>query len=399
MTETDERYVLFTADCHIKRRTWTNSTILQGDATKAMSKLFGASAGKADTVLIGGDLFDSNRPTSMDLLDVKLYSQYKFREMIYIRGNHDSVEPSFVEAIAEDNSDLVTKVLEVGDWMFTDELMSRFVPLALGRAFVGKEEGISYVAGVPYIHNTEMLLSYIRAIIDRWLEIRKRGNDVLYLMLHSSFKELLGFDGAYQLSVPIIKELCGDELINILVGHIHTRATFVYNDNGAFIHSPGSLYPLSTSDMGDHFFGTLINLDNMTLEDVPCDVRKYAKLHATKAADLTKLEEWLDESGYAPDKGYLPTFIKLVLNSDFEGAIATPNPDKYVIQVVREEKANANAPLRATQYTLQEAVAEELAADPNHEMLMDMANALMQSDDQVALLSEWTKGWGVRKVT
>ena len=61
---------LFTADVHMKRRTWTNSTLLQGDATAAFGKVcrdcsFMAEGG----IIIGGDLFDSNRPTSQDLID------------------------------------------------------------------------------------------------------------------------------------------------------------------------------------------------------------------------------------------------------------------------------------------------------------------------------------------
>lgn len=66
--------ILFVADCHMKRRTWTNSTLLQGDATAALSTVItNAMAIGSDpvrTMVVGGDMFDNNRPSSQDLWDV-----------------------------------------------------------------------------------------------------------------------------------------------------------------------------------------------------------------------------------------------------------------------------------------------------------------------------------------
>lgn len=393
MAITDEKYFLFTADCHIKRRTWTNSALLQGDATKSLMRLFEQARNKADTVLIGGDLFDSNRPTSLDLTDAILYLKYNFRVAEYIRGNHDSVDPPFISAFEDDDSKLIINVLDVEDWMLDPDSGNVKLPWVLGDT----KRHRSYLCGVPYVHSTEDLIGYMKHLITNWKQIRNPG-DTLYMMLHASFKELLGFDGAYQLSIPVIKELCGEEKINILVGHIHTRATFVYNDAGAYIHSPGSTYPLSTADMDKHFFGSLIDVHTGEITDIPCDVRKYVTINAKDLPIPTHVCTSLDQLGHTAPEGFLPTFVRIVVDDDWEGSLQDMSTPSYIIQIIRKGAVQQAQISKSTQYTLQEAVAEELAAEPNSEMLLDMANALLSSDDQVALLDEWTKGWGVRKV-
>ena len=70
---------LFLADFHVKARTWTNNTQVRGDAYECMKKIGDIAEEKGlNTLVIGGDFFDSNRPTPDDLVQtVDFLSRFK----------------------------------------------------------------------------------------------------------------------------------------------------------------------------------------------------------------------------------------------------------------------------------------------------------------------------------
>lgn len=71
MTSTSNNTALFMADAHIKSRTWTNNMQLYADAYTALLKVarhIRAMENPPKTLLIAGDWFDSNKPTSTDLM-------------------------------------------------------------------------------------------------------------------------------------------------------------------------------------------------------------------------------------------------------------------------------------------------------------------------------------------
>ena len=382
--------ILFVADCHMKRRTWTNSTLLQGDATAALSSVISnALAIGSDpvrTMVVGGDMFDNNRPSSQDLWDVSRLLAM-FYNTYYIRGNHDSVVPSYLEAIERPSeSDFIFgKVTELSVENYKDNWLPSFHRLS----------NHAYIAGISWMPSDSQLLEALKATVAKWIEKRDE-EDILYIVLHCSFKHLLGFDGAYQLDADIIKQLCGNEKINILVGHIHTRDTLVYNDVGAYIHSPGSLYPLSADKMNTPCYGSLISVDTGHIIDIPCNVRRYVTINIKEVDDIMG---YLMENKLLPeDWREKPTFVTVVVPEAYDQQVVLPETEDAVFKIDRRLAARTVTVQSVNNiYTIQDAVREEIQNESNRDMVLEMAEELLASDDPVATWDEWLTFWQVRK--
>ena len=142
----------------------------------------------------------------------------------------------------------------------------------------------------------------------------------------------------------------------------------------------------------------MLDLDAERIEDVCCDVRKYADVSMADVTDASNLEQCLDDNLEQPlEDDVLPTFVRLHFDDTYRGAVPTINNEKYITQAVMHVSGRVQQSTTATDYTLQQAVAEEHAAEKDSEMLVDMANALLLADDPVAMLDDWTSQWGVRK--
>lgn len=371
---------LFTADVHMKRRTWTNSTLLQGDATAAFGKVCrDASYMATGGIIIGGDLFDSNRPSSQDLIDVGDIIRGNFNSCYYISGNHDSVQPSYLEAF-RDTGDTPDFCLQSLDTM----------PL----------NGYAYnytVAGINWMSSASDLYEKLKEVVAGWRSQRSE-NEKLYIVMHNSFQHLLGFDGSYELSIDMVKDLCGDDPIYFLVGHIHTRDTTVYNSAGAYVHSPGSLYPLSSDKMGEHCFATLINLENAHIQDIPSDVRRYETVNIQDIqGDIIPA---MDNAGFKPEHvDSLPTFIKLVVPEGYDQPILIPETKDYVFKIERQLPQVESVQKMQLSYSIQQAIRDELQDAANHDMAVDMAEEILASDDPMGTIEKWFEFWGVKKVT
>ena len=156
---------LFTADCHIKRRTWTNSTLLQGDASRAFAKFVNEGSmigpGSRD-LIIGGDLFDNNRPSSQDVLDVANVTTSMHRTF-YIRGNHDNVNPSYLEALNEPDDEYgfgQIRLLESG----------KDGPEGKEAWYAGfhRLANNAYVAGISWMPSDSQFIETLKAVVDLW---------------------------------------------------------------------------------------------------------------------------------------------------------------------------------------------------------------------------------------
>lgn len=371
---------LFTADCHMKRRTWTNSTLLKDDASYALLKAISQAAVHTDCMVIGGDLFDGNRPTAQDLLTVKDALTTNFTNCYYIRGNHDNCEPSYLDAITgsvEDDSFVLARL---------DQKVINFHQL---------DRGV-LIGGLDWSPSSSETWERLKALITAWrISYKKYDDDILYVVLHCSFQHLLGFDGAYDFTVDMIKDLCGEDRINFLVGHIHTRDTLVYNSNGAYIHSPGSLYPLSSDKMGEPCFASLINIRTGAIEDLPVDVRKYVTFNIDDAGD--DLISTLNAAGYQKADGCLPTFVRLIVPEDWSQPIPVVDNPNYVVKVDRQVSKQQQVTAVRSSYSINQAIRDELADQANRDMVVEMAEELLASDDPVGTLDGWLEFWGVRK--
>lgn len=370
---------LFMADAHIKARTWTNNMQLVGDAYKALDRLqHSDELSGVKMLVIGGDWFDSNRPTSIDLARTREF-MLKFDIIYFIPGNHDSVTPSF---------------LEVFDNLATDN--GPCVVYRLSEDTISMLHGADhcYIAGIPWTHSAEDLKTKIKSIATTFKETYGQ-DDILYLVLHTSFKHLLAFDGAYKLTKEFISEVCGDSNIRVLVGDIHTRDTTVYNEKtGAYIHSPGSLYPLSFDKAEESNMVSKINLKTGAITDIPVDVRTYTSWNYTNRADLATLVAGVVQDNPA---GFMKPFIRTIV-SDAEVQITDGEYPDVVIQVVNSQTADIQQrqEVRQETYTISQAIEEELADDDPD--INDLAQALFASDDPLAEIESWLNFWKVERV-
>jgi len=384
-----ENKLLFLADFHVKARTWTNNTQVRGDAYQAMQVIGDyAESNGISTLLIGGDFFDSNRPTPDDLVQTVDFLT-RFKQVYYIRGNHDSCDPSYLEA--------VSRVL--GKDQFVTQLMGHIVHMP------GVHEGKGVcLTGIPWMSNKE---EYRKAAFDtiRYFNENYDKKHRLYLMLHTSFKELLSFDGAYTFARNDFSDLCPNHNIHLLVGDVHVRelaqTLFMRKDKsiGSMIfHSPGSVYPLQFND-SDQFHGcTVIDMGQKGKEQfqpLPVSVRQYVSHRYTSQTDLEDFLKDLEVTPREPTQT-LPTYVRVLVPADKEMPhISTTDWPDFVIQVQLETTALEETAARAALegYTLEQAIADEFE-DPD---VAEIANKLVSSPDPAEELRECMDFWKVER--
>ena len=384
---------LFLADFHVKARTWTNNTQIRGDSYAAMQKIGDyAETNQLDTLVIGGDFFDSNRPTPEDLVQTVDFLS-RFKQVYYIRGNHDSCDPSYLES--------VSRIL--GTKNFVTLLNSQLIHLGYG----------SYLAGISwmpskeeYKHNVWQLLTYFR---DEY------PGKTLYLVLHTSFQHLLSFEGAYTFDLTDVAKWCKDINVVLLVGDIHIRDTRYFaaydgaedpvNVGECLFHSPGSVYPLQFNDADNAKYVTVVNLSPDSgdkrdhISGVPVEVRKYASFRYS--GDVDMLKSWLTNfnKGYYQDwSGYLPAYIRIVLDAGVEPPRIIPfDYPNLVIQIQMEmDEFDPGHAIDSADgsYTLEQAINDEFP-DPD---VAEIANRLVASADPADDLRKYLELWQVERV-
>lgn len=387
------RKLLFLADFHVKSRTWTNNTQIRGDAYKAMQVIGDyAEENEIEDLLIGGDFFDSNRPTAEDLVYTVDFLS-RFKRVYYIRGNHDSCDPSYLEA--------VSRIL--GHNKFVHELD---IPLV----FLCDK---CYLAGISWMPSKDDYKAAVKNVIEYFKE--QHPGERLFLMIHTSFQHLLSFEGAYTFDTAEVAQWCKDMDVVLLVGDVHvrdTRRVGVFPPPGECkgpldclgtltFHSPGSVYPLQFCDTDTIKCVTVIDPDAHSLEymiqAVPVSVRDY---ECWKYTDQDSLNDFLDrqveERKKHPEK--LPTYIKIIVD---EGAtpphINTADYPDLVIQVQINMEGPDTVELTKDHpdgtYTLEQAISEEFADKD----IAEIASKLVSSPDPADELRRYLEFWGVER--
>lgn len=370
-SDTDK--ILFMADCHVKGRTWTNDAGVQRDAYEALSAVHcGVTAMGLDPgsmpLLVGGDLFDCNRPSSEDVLQVSEFLKL-FRKTYFIPGNHDSVWPPFAEAMF--NADGMTG--EDGDRLMCIQQWDL-------------EEHDSYtLGGVSWMPSGERLveaLSQYRKCLDKG----KRH----FIMLHTGVKELLGYDGTWQVDCGTLHGMFKGLAVTFLVGHVHVRKTLDLGD-GVVVHSPGSLYPCKWDETRMEHAVTVIDTATGGLADVPVEVRRYVDFRWGGYADAL-------ERAVRPVLGCrmpLAPVVRVGYSGDVPPASSLPLADRVVYRLVDESVAGDSLPsCSCDSMSIEGAIREELDDGD----MADMAVALYESDDPVAEIERWLNEWGVERL-
>ncbi len=223
-------------------------------------------------------------------------------------------------------------------------------------------------------------------------------HDVLYLVLHTSFKHLLAFDGAHKLEAKDIQDIIDTvkPTIRILVGDIHTRNTLsLEGGDNSYIHSSGSLYPLSFDKSGDTHSMSLITADSGAIEPIDCTVRKYSSI---TYSDKQSLKAYTDKLVQANPTDFLQPFVNVIIPETVDVQLHTSEYPGVIIRCVKErqEEIEQSEIARRTGYTLEQAVEDEIGE--GEEVLQDLAAALYASDDPLAEINNWLNYWEVEKV-
>ena len=381
---------LFLADFHVKARTWTNNTQIRGDSYAAMQKIGDyAETNQLDTLVIGGDFFDSNRPTPEDLVQTVDFLS-RFKQVYYIRGNHDSCDPSYLES--------VSRIL--GTKNFVTLLNSQLIHLGYG----------SYLTGISWMPSKEEYRKTVQDLLQYFRE--NHPGKTLYLVLHTSFQHLLSFEGAYTFDQHEVNKWCSGIKVVLLVGDVHVRDT---TESGTYtnkleelghttFHSPGSVYPLQFNDADNAKYVTVIDLspsisDNRErISGVPVEVRKYASFRYS--GDVDMLKGWLDSMSKEKQEtpGLLPTYARAIVDTGTE--VPRINMSDYpdlVIQIQLEaDEFDAGHAVDTADgaYTLEQAINDEFP-DPD---VAEIANRLVASADPADDLRKYLELWQVERV-
>lgn len=381
---------LFLADFHVKARTWTNNTQIRGDSYAAMQKIGDyAETNQLDTLVIGGDFFDSNRPTPEDLVQTVDFLS-RFKQVYYIRGNHDSCDPSYLES--------VSRIL--GTKNFVALLNSQLIHLGYG----------SYLTGISWMPSKEEYKKTVQDLLQYFRE--NHPGKTLYLVLHTSFQHLLSFEGAYTFDQREVNKWCSGIKVVLLVGDVHVRDTTESSSytnkleelGHTTFHSPGSVYPLQFNDADNAKYVTVIDLspsirDNRErISGVPVEVRKYASFHY--ANDPEELQRWLESLRKERQeiKRLLPTYARIIVDTGSETPrLSMSDYPDLVIQIQLEaDEFDAGHAVDAADgaYTLEQAINDEFP-DPD---VAEIANRLVASADPADDLRKYLELWQVERV-
>ena len=371
---------LFLADFHVKARTWTNNTQVRGDAYEAMKQIGDkAEEHQLDTLVIGGDFFDSNRPTPDDLVQTVDFLS-RFKQVYYIRGNHDSCDPSYLESIS--------RILGIDN--FVQQLNGQMVHLS----------GNNYLSGISWMPSREEYRKAVKDTIE-WFRDNHKG-DRLYLVLHTSFRHLLSFEGAYAFDAEEVGRWCDwndTSDITLLVGDVHVRNSQCFG-SGMLFHSPGSVYPLQFNDADTDKGCTVVDTKGIRLNRfvfMPVAVRRYTSWRYTGEVDT--LNAWLDTISRTQrtSEYHLPTYAKIIVENgvDFPRIDMTQYPDLVIqIQLETEEFDPGHAVEGADGvYTLEQAINDEFP-DPD---VAEIANKLVVSPDPADEIRKYLDFWQVER--
>ena len=358
--KTAEKAFLF-ADAHIKSRLWTNYPKIQGDSYEALKVVQEKADGQ--NVISCGDLFDSNRPSSMDLKVVSDFLKH-VKRFYYVNGNHDDAIPDIVSSLGANTVHLNDTPIFIGEVPFF---------------------------GIDYCNTKEELVSKLAHIGD----IIREYSSTPVLIMHQALDV---FFMHYTITRKEIEELL-QHSCNIFVGDIHVPKKFIgyHNDFSGLTEccvSPGPLVPQDIGQAKNHnqFFLELTcnerRLDR--IDDVHIKVRDYFFLEDPKGLDNTVKE------ALQSDKK-LPPVIFIKTDTEFKVPKEYANRDDIIIVTDTTPKELQKEACTSSSVSLLDAVLEEIQeTEPELAKLMSpLVTKLMQSEQPDELLLSLIKKWNI----
>lgn len=355
------------ADLHVKQRTWTNYSQLAQDAYEAIHKIQETiPESEADTAIICGDAFDINRPSSEDVSELLSFLS-RFKSVLYIPGNHDSVQPSWLSLLnVAKGCDFVKQLSDEPCYMYGSNIP---------------------VYGCSEVFDRDYILGFLKSL--------PIEDGPAYVVLHTSFQHLLGHEEAWKLNMRDMVDIFGEKDVRVLVGHIHTREFKRVQGFGGYVYSPGSLFPCSWDKVSElPTFAELTNTGDIVEHD--CAVRSY---HTHNYVDGPTLDAFVTDV-VANNHYVLKPMIRVIVPTGVSVTIQQNTYPDALLQCVSEVAANVtDTPIVQTAgavTTLQQAVIDELSDDG---LMRPLATALLESDDPVATVGSWIDYWKVERST
>lgn len=229
-------FLAFMGDLHIRYRVWQSQHTLVKDTYRALDSLAQklvkqAAAQSVDRriLILAGDVFDK---TESDPLSLDAYFGFTGHladrgfEIFAITGNHD-------------------KPLEYASLCMLDGITQDLgkEPLEL------PEMGLT-IRGLPYAPGPEIKDSL-------------NGVHENAVVLHQAFKHLLGFEGAYDLTLEDIPE----HIRLVLVGDIHVKDMTTYGDHGVCLSS-GPLHACNLAQRDEKGFWWTLNGQDWSFQEI-----------------------------------------------------------------------------------------------------------------------------------
>ena len=266
--------IYITADWHLTDRMWVGQPRLDGDSYVMLKRLVKAiiedavPAGQNKTLIVAGDVTDSNAINgrcTIELVNAMQELAQNAINVVFIQGNHDrgAVHHLTVAGAIQLQPD---DIYDIDGWAVT---------------------------GLSYLPRT------------RLQEAVRTLPAVDILVMHCAFQHLLGFEGAYDLTVEDLPLTVG----NVIVGDVHKREILSPRDRTGWVLSPGALQACDVGQGSDHGFWRLApKCENAYPVYVPLPHRSIYRFQFGLDEPLKDLQDSFDEvvaSAPQPD-GQLP---------------------------------------------------------------------------------------------
>lgn len=351
------------SDAHVKSRLWTNYAAVQGDSYAALDQIAQA-ASSEDFLLSCGDLLDSNRPSSRDLTELSRFLS-RFSSVLFINGNHDNADPSFVPV-------LCPNAVQLGN-----------TPVILGNLAV---YGISWCNAKEAFFEA---LSEIRSSLDIL-----SPDKLPVIAVHQAVSDFLSIDGASMCSAKDIQEILGPRSNWVFCGDIHVHKKIPFEDTGSFVFSPGPLVPQDIQQARHSQHYIQVDTDSRDMVVVPVIVRDYVFIKYNGSMDLKSCLDGLEKTKPLPPLVMVETEDRSIIPA------SQIQRDDCIVVVRTERQLKAETALCETSVqtvSLMDAVTAEVeaTAKPYAKSLLPLLSSLIQTEDPVELLHVLLQKWKV----
>jgi DNA repair exonuclease SbcCD nuclease subunit len=234
---------VLTADWHLCHNTWRHRPEIFGDALCAAEQVASYAKKFGSPIIAAGDIFDSTRPSSQMLGDLRkiLHGSIGY----FINGNHDKVSPSWMTLIDTGTVEGRTFWYDLGVESYPLYEGKKIDPEESG--FLQEHPGWSadqwrwWAYGVNHVETRDKLQECLDSI-ERHLSDEQNN----LLVLHQGIEGLIP-----KMSAELFDGMVPDDIDLVLCGHTHINGVMTVKTKGGReipLVSPGSLHLCSIDE-------------------------------------------------------------------------------------------------------------------------------------------------------